>query len=322
MNKYDVVVIGAGISGLLSPLAISKENKSVLVLEIEEYIGGVCRSYEVDGYRVDTGPHTITRLERGPLRELMDRYFDVILQFVPFWKCYVRTGGKIKPFPWSINAWMTFSLLPTTDRLLLIATLFNILYILPANISVATRRFLDWIYYLMVGTSIENAPVLRFIDNKTHNPSPIPCIGELYDLLKEYIKNLTSIKRAKSLTIWVGLKGEIFTKYGSEMWLDSEPYAWFVPTSNYDSSLAPKGKQLVSFAFTRPSEYNGSMIRKKAFDEIIKTIPHIDENMIQYQELIHEKASWGINSGFGYIIIPIKNLYCVGTDTEKRSVGG
>ena len=106
------------------------------------------------------------------------------------------------------------------------------------------------------------------------------------------------------------------------MWLDSEPYAWFVPTSNYDSSLAPKGKQLVSFAFTRPSEYNGSMIRKKAFDEIIKTIPHIDENMIQYQELIHEKASWGINSGFGYIIIPIKNLYCVGTDTEKRSVGG
>jgi len=78
---------------------------------------------------------------------------------------------------------MTFSLLPTTDRLLLIATLFNILYILPANISVATRRFLDWICYFMVGTSIENAPVLRFIDNKTHNTSPIPCIGELYDLL-------------------------------------------------------------------------------------------------------------------------------------------
>ena len=402
MNKYDVVVIGAGISGLLSALAISEENKSVLVLEKEEYIGGVCRSYEVDGYRVDTGPHTITRLERGPLRELMDRYFDVIPQFVPFWKCYVRTGGKIKPFPWSINAWMTFSLLPTTDRLLLIATLFNILYILPANISVATRRFLDWICYFMVSTSIENAPVLRFIDNKTHNTSPVPCIGELYDLLisdgatdqgypkgglqyivnsilssfpknrvkiitianvlkigsderieqvctndnnygcetvvysgfvsdlpnlvngllKEYIKNLTSIKRAKSLTIWVGLKGEIFTKYGSEMWIDSEPYAWFVPTSNYDSSLAPNGKQLVSFAFTRPSEYNGSMIRKKAFDEIIKTIPHIEENMIHYQELIPENASWGINSGFGDIIIPIKNLYCVGTDTEKRCVGG
>lgn len=48
MNKYDVVVIGAGISGLLSALAISEENKSVLVLEKEEYIGGVCRSYEVD----------------------------------------------------------------------------------------------------------------------------------------------------------------------------------------------------------------------------------------------------------------------------------
>lgn len=56
MDKYDVVVMGAGISGLLSALDTSKENKRVLVLEKEEYIGGVCRFYEVDGYRVDTGP--------------------------------------------------------------------------------------------------------------------------------------------------------------------------------------------------------------------------------------------------------------------------
>lgn len=32
-DNYDVVVIGAGISGLLSALALSKEGKSVLILE-------------------------------------------------------------------------------------------------------------------------------------------------------------------------------------------------------------------------------------------------------------------------------------------------
>lgn len=33
MKDYDVVVIGAGISGLLSALALSKEGKKVLILE-------------------------------------------------------------------------------------------------------------------------------------------------------------------------------------------------------------------------------------------------------------------------------------------------
>jgi Phytoene dehydrogenase and related proteins len=198
MKRYDVVVIGAGISGLLSALALSKEGKKALVLEKEDYIGGVCRSYEVDGYRVDTGPHAITRLESGPLRELMDRYFDVIPQFVPFGKYYVRIGSDIKQFPWSINAWLTFNLLPRTDRLLLMRSLFDVLYmssagkdlstiplyeIIPTNISIRTNRFLEWLCYFMVGTSMKNTPISRFIDNKSHKPNSMPYMGRLYDLL-------------------------------------------------------------------------------------------------------------------------------------------
>ena len=55
-TKYDVIVVGAGVSGLLSALSLSKEGKSVLILEKEDYVGGVCRSYKVQGYTVDTGP--------------------------------------------------------------------------------------------------------------------------------------------------------------------------------------------------------------------------------------------------------------------------
>lgn len=43
--------------------------------------------------------------------------------------------------------------------------------------------------------------------------------------------------------------------------------------------------------------------------------------MIHYQELIPEKASWVINSGFGDVKTPIRNFYTVGTDAEKRSAG-
>ena len=418
MIKKDVIVIGAGISGLLSALALSKEGKKVLILEKENYFGGVCRSYDVNGYRVDTGPHAITRLENGPLKELMDRYFTTVPEFIPFGTYYVRRGNEVKPFPWSIRAWMTFNLLPMTDRLLLMGALFHALYltgkgrnfstitlseILPDKVSMRTRRFLDWLCYFMVGTSIENAPISRFVDNKTHHPRTIPYVGKIYDLFlkegakdqgyprgglqsivhcilesfpkdrveikthepvkkiessdrvkqvitaedsypcetvvfsgfasdlpslvdglpEEYARNLASIKRVKSITIWLGLSKKFFANYGSEMWVESDPYAWVVPTSNFDPSLAPDGNQLVGFAFTQPGEYHASAIKKKAFQSIVDTIPGIEKhiNMVHYQELIPEKASWGIHCGFGDVRTPVKNLYCVGTDTIKRSAG-
>ena len=93
MREIDAIVIGSGISGLLSALALSREGKKVVILERESYIGGVCRSYDVNGYRVDTGPHAITRLENGPLKQLMDKYFNIAPQFIPFGKYYVRIGG-------------------------------------------------------------------------------------------------------------------------------------------------------------------------------------------------------------------------------------
>ncbi len=418
MKDYDVVVIGAGISGLLSALALSKEGKKVLILEKEDYVGGVCRSYLVDDYLVDTGPHAITRLDGGPLKELMRRYFDVVPDFTPFGRYHVRINGRLRPFPWNITDWLTFDLLPTKDRLLLMKSVFDALYLLnagktsstismsdivPDDISDTTRRFIDWLSYFLVGASMENAPLSRFIDNKDHKPSSIPYMGRLYnlfitegaidqgyprgglqsivtsilssfpknrveiktnkevlklqgskridevitkddsydcntviysgfasdicnlidDLPENYARNLKSIRKANSLTIWLGLTKHIFKNQGSEMWIDSDPYAWVVPTSNYDPRLAPKGKQLVGFAFVLPDGRNSTKVEKKALNAIFDTIPDIEGHvdMIHYQELIPEKAAWSINSGFGNIKTPIKNLYCVGTDTEKRSAG-
>ncbi|MCK4734312.1 MAG: NAD(P)/FAD-dependent oxidoreductase, partial [Methanophagales archaeon] len=418
MKNYDVIVVGAGISGLLSGLALSKEGKRVLILEKESYVGGVCRSYPVDGYLVDTGPHAITRLESGPLRELMNRYFDLVPKFIPFGTYYVRVDERIKPFPWNIKDWFVFDLIPMKDRLLLMKSLFDTVYmlntgkdlsnvsmsdIIPSDISITSKRFLDWLSYFMVGTSMENAPVSRFIDNKSHMPSSIPYGGRLYNLLitegatdqgypkrglqsivdsilcsfpqnrveiktneevleiqdnegisgvvtkedsydcstviysgfasdlpnliddlpRKYVKNLKSVRKVNSLTIWLGLDKKIFKNHGSEMWINSEPSAWVVPTSNCDPRLAPKGKQLVGFAFILPEECNLEEMKKKALGVIFDTIPDIEgcTDMIHYQELIPEKASWSINSGFGDVETPVKNLYCVGTDAEKRSAG-
>ena len=418
MNDYDVIVIGSGISGLLSALALSKKGKKVLVLEKNDYIGGVCRSYNVNGYFVDTGVHAITRLENGPLRNMMNKYFDAIPKFTPFGKYYVRINGKIKPFPWNIQSWIKFDLLPTKDRLFLMKALFNTFYmmnigkdlstvslndVLPSDLSNTTKKFLDWLSYFMLGTSVENAPISRFIDNKTNKPTTIPHVEKLYNLLitegatdqgyptnglqsiidsilssfpknkveiktneevikiqgneeiegvdtkngsydcttviysgfssnlpdlyknfpRTYVKNLKSIKNMNSLTIWLGLSKNIFKNQGSQMWINSDPYAWVASTSNYNPKLAPKGKQLVGFSFILPDEYHSAIIKKRALNTIFNTIPSIEKyiDMIHYQELVPEKASWALNSGFGDVKTPIKNLYAVGTDTVKRSAG-
>jgi all-trans-retinol 13,14-reductase len=413
----DVIVVGSGISGLLSALALAKEGKRVLVLEKSEHIGGVCRSYNVDGYQVDTGPHVITRTEHGPLRELMDRYFDVIPNFIPHGGYYVRLNNRVKPFPWNLQGWFNFDLIPQIDRLYLIKTLFSISYIFNSGedlsrksvgdlvgngLGSSTMRFLNCISYFMTGTSMNETPVARFLDAEHYKSQSKNLLDKLYNILmkegaidhvypkgglqsltttilsslpgnrveiktneeivgitddkskivetdkgeyrcntviysgfasdlprlidtlpQEYKKSLEKLHKTDALTIWLGLNKGIFTRDGSEIWADSDPYTWAVPISNYDTSLAPKGKQLVGFAFRLPRDYRIEKEKKKAKEAIFTILPEIEDNidMSHYQVLVPEKAAWTIDTVFANVKTPVDGIYLVGTDTERRSMG-
>lgn len=432
-QKYDAIIVGAGVSGLISALALGKEGKNVLVLEKESYIGGVCRSYNVDGYTVDTGPHIITRLDSGPMRVLMDKYFDYMPNFVPFGKYFLRINGQIKDFPWSVKDWMMFDPLPVEDRSLLMKAVFDvgmmmtqgrdmtkvsIKDIMSPSLSPTAVAFMDYLSYFMLGTGPENAPVSRFVDRKSYktevpkddNGFTVPYVGKMYNMLiggkptdqyypkggiqkiidcinyslppnvqvnlaekltsintvnngkdkvdsvstdkgtyetetliysgfatdlpnlvqsplpQSYVNNLSKIEKVQSLSIWLGLDEPVFKDEGSEMWVSTTPdkfHTWLIPTSNYDPYLAPKGKHLVGFAFVVPPGVPSDKAREIARHTIFDNIPALEKhmNMIHYQELVPEKATWSIKSGFGDVVTPVKNLYCVGSDSFKRSMG-
>ncbi len=55
MERYDVIVIGAGLGGLLTGAILARRGRRVLVLEREPHAGGRLRSYDVDGFVVDCG---------------------------------------------------------------------------------------------------------------------------------------------------------------------------------------------------------------------------------------------------------------------------
>lgn len=59
-DKYDVIVIGAGIGGLSAAALTAKAGKSVLVVDQRPGPGGVCHSFERDGYIFDVGPHLLS----------------------------------------------------------------------------------------------------------------------------------------------------------------------------------------------------------------------------------------------------------------------
>jgi len=51
----DVVIVGAGLTGLRAALEVSRAGLSVLVIERENGVGGRVRSTKVDGFILDHG---------------------------------------------------------------------------------------------------------------------------------------------------------------------------------------------------------------------------------------------------------------------------
>jgi all-trans-retinol 13,14-reductase len=72
MAKYDAVIIGSGLGGLLCGYILSKEGMSVCVLEKHNKVGGCLQNFTRDGCIFDTGVHYIGSLDEG---QVLNRYF-------------------------------------------------------------------------------------------------------------------------------------------------------------------------------------------------------------------------------------------------------
>ena len=61
-NKYDIVIIGAGLGGLVSGALLSKEGFKVCVLEKNKQIGGCLQSFGFDGKLFESAIHYVGSL--------------------------------------------------------------------------------------------------------------------------------------------------------------------------------------------------------------------------------------------------------------------
>lgn len=189
MEKYDVIVVGAGISGLLAALTLSKHGNRVLVLEKNNFVGGNCNSYMVDGFQVDTGAHAITHLEVGPLRRLMDNYFDYMPVFEDYGHYYVRTEDQFLKVPSNIRDFVTFDVLPRKDRLVVSQAITKALTLstfgidlskqsvqefIPDNLSKDTYDFVDTISYFLSGRDMKETSAQRILSGSSFVRDSVP----------------------------------------------------------------------------------------------------------------------------------------------------
>jgi all-trans-retinol 13,14-reductase len=63
--KYDVVIIGSGLGGLICARQLAQLGRSVLVLERQAQPGGCLQSYRRGDFEFDTGLHYVGGLAQG-----------------------------------------------------------------------------------------------------------------------------------------------------------------------------------------------------------------------------------------------------------------
>ena len=61
---YDVIVVGAGLSGLAAGIRLAQYDQRVVLLERHYLWGGLNSFYRKDGHRFDTGLHALTNFAR------------------------------------------------------------------------------------------------------------------------------------------------------------------------------------------------------------------------------------------------------------------
>ncbi len=77
-EKYDVVIIGSGLGGLVSAIILAKEGYSVCVLEKNQQFGGNLQTFVRDKTIFDTGVHYIGGLSEGQNLYRYFKYLDIL----------------------------------------------------------------------------------------------------------------------------------------------------------------------------------------------------------------------------------------------------
>jgi oxygen-dependent protoporphyrinogen oxidase len=115
--RKDVVVIGAGISGLVCAYRLKSLGVDVLLLEKSDRAGGVMQSEIIDGYQIERGPNSSQGTEE--LLALVEELgmTGELVEGDPKAPAYVYFKGRLHPVPSGPGAFLRSRLLSAKGKL-------------------------------------------------------------------------------------------------------------------------------------------------------------------------------------------------------------
>jgi len=81
-NKYDVIIIGAGIGGLSAGTYLSKAGYRVLIIEKQRHAGGYCSSFKRKGFVFDSAAHVVGSYNKNCSFWNLIRKLDIDVDFI------------------------------------------------------------------------------------------------------------------------------------------------------------------------------------------------------------------------------------------------
>ncbi len=70
MEHHKTIILGTGVTGLsIAKSLLSKNETDILILEKNDFVGGLCSSFEKNGFTIDFGPHKLFSLIPGIMDE-------------------------------------------------------------------------------------------------------------------------------------------------------------------------------------------------------------------------------------------------------------
>jgi oxygen-dependent protoporphyrinogen oxidase len=116
-NHRDVIVIGAGISGLVCAYRLKKLGVDVALVEKSDRVGGVIQSERIDGYLIERGPNSSQGTDE--LVALADELgiTDELVEGDPKAPAYVYFGGRLHAVPSGPGAFLRSRLLSIPGKL-------------------------------------------------------------------------------------------------------------------------------------------------------------------------------------------------------------